>query len=376
MPAGTATCSTALVSSEDTGHYEQPVHFNYQCPPHTQPETASVQDQQQGQHEVQVSQEDFAVTAKEPSQEPGEVYKEGYHTQQESHDALAELLHKAGHQCSNNPHTGCTGRGTICLDTLWELVAQHPDILSNEQVTRYAIASIAPESDAGQSTEGQPSQVDIHDPLPSLHGAGSGEMASSASSTTASTSTSAHASPSGSIIYPPNHLVATSSSMDSSTGKRQRSEDDPQDRLKKQRREQCTDTQGELGNHYAPYKNRTSAGGGEKRRKKKSKSADEGEYFCLLCRIFRGSHLPLSRKDALKRHISKVHKLFKLLLKNEYSDFKILDPRRTDQLGDLRPLIEFCITVQSQARENGVEIKKKHDLKHLYPDVAASMNHS
>ncbi|KAF8546829.1 hypothetical protein OG21DRAFT_1517853 [Imleria badia] len=337
MPAGTATCSTALLSSDDTSHYEQPVHFNYQCPLPAHPEEALVQDRQQGQHEVRVAQEDFAVTAKEPSQEPGEV------------------KHKAGLHCSSNPHTGCTGRGTICLDTLWELVAIYSDILSNEQ-----------------SAEGQLLQVDINDPLPSPHGAGSGEMASSASSTTASTSTSAHASPSGSIIYPPNHLVAASSSMGPSTGKRQRSVDDPEGRFKKQRREQCTDTQGELRDHYAPYKNRTSVDGGEKRRKKKSKSEDEGEYFC---RIFRESHLPPSRKDALKRHISRVHKLFKLLLKNEYSDFKILDPRRTDQLGDLRPLIEFCITVQFQVREHGVEIKKEHDLKHLYPDVAASMNH-
>ena len=65
-----------------------------------------------------------------------------------------------------------------------------------------------------------------------------------------------------------------------------------------------------------------------------------------------------------------------MLFRVEYSYFKILHPRRTDELGDLRPLIGFCITVQSQARQSGVEIKEHDDLKRLYPDVAASMNPS
>ena len=318
MPAGTATYPNAFLPSEDIYYYGQPPHFNYQCPLPTQTEAPPVQDQQQGQHEVQVAQEDFTVKALEPPQEPGEVHKESYRSQPQSQAALVELLvrlhnypwsnsshpqvqNKMGHQCSNNPESGCTGRGKICLDVLCTLIVRYPNIFSNEQITGFVIASIAPESNAGQSTEGRLSQVDTNDALPSPHRSASGQTTSLGWCTTTLTSTTpsaAHASPSESNTYPPNHLVASSSftgTVASLTG--QRSVVGPEDGIRK-RREQYTNAvsltawhafrllilepqRGEVRDHYAPYKKR-SVDGGEKCRKKKS---HEGEYICLICRI-------------------------------------------------------------------------------------------
>ena len=215
------------------------------------------------------------------------------------------------HCCSDNPKTACSGHGKICFDVLCAFVRDYPHALSPEQVA-YLIATIAgPESNGGQSIAGQHLQVDTNDPLPYQHGAASSETASSGSSTTASTSTSEHSSPSGSFICLPNQLEAASSSVGTSsslTGKRQRSEDYPEDRPQKQRQGGCTDTvsltiwytfrhlilqpqQGNLEEHCEPCNNRI-LDGREKRRKKKKKNFDGREFVCVFCAILGAPHRP------------------------------------------------------------------------------------
>jgi len=78
----------------------------------------------------------------------------------------------------------------------------------------------------------------------------------------------------------------------------------------------------------------------------------------------------------LKRHILQLHKIFQILLKVDYKDFKVLEPRRINEFEDLRPLIAFCITLQSEARERGEEIEEEEDLGRLYPQIAAALNRS
>jgi hypothetical protein len=319
MPVGTATSTAALLSSEGAGHHEKSAQLMFQCPLPAQPDATPTQEQRQGQHHQQVAQED--TTVETPPQGPGEVDTEDDQTHEESHAALIELevrlysVHSYNHShspakntmvhsCSDNPQTACSGRGKICVDVLCAFVREYPHTLSPVQIA-YLIAttSVPPQSNPGESTAGQTLQVDAKDPLPYQRGAASWETASSDSSTTASTSTLEHLSPNGSFLCPPNQLEAESSSMGasrSSTGKRQRSEDYPADRPKKQRREGCTDTvsltvwytfrhlilqpqQGDLEEHCEPCNSRI-LDGREKRRKKK-KNSDGREFICIFCRI-------------------------------------------------------------------------------------------
>ncbi|KAG8216663.1 hypothetical protein J3R82DRAFT_6862 [Butyriboletus roseoflavus] len=162
----------------------------------------------------------------------------------------------------------------------------------------------------------------------------------SPASTSAPSGSSSHSS-SNSATHPP-------------AAKRKRSENDLEVCAKKQRQEECTDAQGDC----------------KVKRRKKKKPCDEGEFYCRICMILGKSCRPLSRKDALKRHISTVHELFMALLGHE--EFDILKPRRNEN-EDLVPLIKSCIILQSQARQRGVEIRPTYDLALLHPDIAATM---
>ena len=81
----------------------------------------------------------------------------------------------------------------------------------------------------------------------------------------------------------------------------------------------------------------------------------------------------LSRKDALKRHIQSLHAVFAVLI-DSHEEFDILRPRRKDQFEDLTRLIEFCVFLQLQAEDRGVEIKE--DLAALHPQVATAIRNS
>lgn len=89
MPVGTATSTTTLLSSEDTGRHEQSAQFTFQCPLPAQPDAAPAQQQWQGQHHQQVAQENSTV--EKPPLGPREVDTEDHQTREESHEALAEL---------------------------------------------------------------------------------------------------------------------------------------------------------------------------------------------------------------------------------------------------------------------------------------------
>lgn len=77
----------------------------------------------------------------------------------------------------------------------------------------------------------------------------------------------------------------------------------------------------------------------------------------------------LSRRDSLKRHVSKLHELFCVLFGHE--QFDILKPRRKNQDEDLMPWIVMCISLQLEAQRHGAEIKPEQDLIALYPDITA-----
>ncbi|KAI9573355.1 hypothetical protein HD554DRAFT_861574 [Boletus coccyginus] len=369
MPVGTATSTstTAVLPSKDTNHLGQPFQFTFQYPLPTQPGAAPFQDQRQGQYHVQVAQEDLAV--EEPLREPEEPHSEDSQTSQESRAPPIEPENTTTHHiCVNNPTAICTGRGPFCLDILC------PDARTSEQVAEFFIAIIdSLESNAEQSAD-LFSQVD-GDPRPSQHGHASWEMASSGSSTTTPAPTSECSSSSGSsFFYPPNHFetVASTDTVGSLTGKQKRSEDCTEDRPKKHRLEEDTHE-----DHHEPYNNNNnrSLDDREWRRKKKKRSID-GEYFCIICEIFNTPCLPLSRKDALKRHIQQLHEIFAILLTVDYKDFKVLEPRRMNEFEDLRPLIVLGITLQSKARKGGVKIEKEEDLRELYPHISRSLNYS
>ncbi|KAG6379958.1 hypothetical protein JVT61DRAFT_10526 [Boletus reticuloceps] len=386
LPVGNATNTAAVLPSEVVGHHEVPFPstfepFTFEHPLPTQPEAPPVQGQQQ----VQDAQ--GGPPAMEPLPEPGEVHNEDDQTYEESRATLVEpethlnnissnppAPNTAVHFCSDNPKSTCSGNGTIDFDILLAFVAEYPDGLSViEKAVEHFDSATAPGSNDGQST-GQLSQADTNDPLSPPHGVARCEMTSSDSSTVASTSTPAHSSPSGSCPISPKQFEAAFEPSEStrtdgsSTGKRRRSEDDLEDRSKIRRREQSMDVQENLKEDGEPC---NTEEGGEKRRKKRKPI--DGEYICLICKIFEQRCFPLSRRDSLKRHIARLHEFFQILLLPEFDAFKILEPRQNDQDENLFPLTLFCIAVQMEARARGVEIKAEQDLMLKYPDVVQSL---
>ncbi|KAH0835822.1 hypothetical protein J3R83DRAFT_9683 [Lanmaoa asiatica] len=380
MRVGNATSTAITLPSVDTGHHERPASFTSQYPPPTQPEAAL--DQQQFQYYWQVAQEDLA--AGEPSRGLEEVPNKDDRMDEVSHMAfVAPEVHFCNdqldnrvpppeenttvHGCSKNPNTTCSGRGVVCLDILFPFVVEYPEALSAEQVTECVIASRAPrEPNVGQSA-GRPSQVDATDapPPPPHHRPMGWGTASLGLNTTVSAPTS-----SGTLLYAASHPAAETSLMGSTSRlavKHQPSEDHLGDHPNEQRREGCTNGGG-LEDLREPC-NDQMVDCREKQRKKKSV---EGKYICRLCIILGRPRGPLSRKDALKRHILSAHAMFAILF--NYENFDILRPRRRNEHEDPEPLIALCITVQSQARQRGMKIGREQDLALLYPHVASSLN--
>ena len=300
VPVGAAAGTTPPLSLEDTGYHEQSAQFTFQWPLPAQPDAGPVQEQWQDQRHHEVAPENLAV--EKPRRRPGEVDTEDRQTHEESHAALVEpevrLYSDHGY---NHSHP-------LAKNVLPAFVGEYPDALSPEQVA-CLVATIAPDLNVEQSTAGRRS---TDDPLPNQHEAERWEAASSGSSTTASTATSEHSSPSGSFLCPPNHFEDERSSMGtigSSTGKRQRSEDCPEDRPVKQRPGGCTDTvrltvchtfrflihqpqQGHLEGHCEPCNSRILDDSEKHRTKKKKKNSDEGEFICLFCVILGTPHRP------------------------------------------------------------------------------------
>ncbi|KAF8551174.1 hypothetical protein OG21DRAFT_321086 [Imleria badia] len=72
------------------------------------------------------------------------------------------------------------------------------------------------------------------------------------------------------------------------------------------------------------------------RMKKRHDKKHDGDHVCRICEILERACRPLSRKDALKRHVEKKHPDFKHLLKNVA--LRILVPRRKNVPEDLQEL--------------------------------------
>ncbi|KAG8216656.1 hypothetical protein J3R82DRAFT_6854 [Butyriboletus roseoflavus] len=345
--------------SVDNGHHEQPAPFTFQSSVPTQSEAPLDQGQ--------AAEGDLAVA--EPRRELGDVHGEYYQTNEESHSGLVAPgdpteENTTIHSCFDNPNSECSGHGDYCIDTLSALVEEYPHVLSNNQshpteenTTIHSCFGNLNSECSGHGdycidtlstlVEGYPHVLSpeqiadffVDTITPPGPDAGQSPVDSPAS-TSAPSGSSSHSS-SNSATHPP-------------AAKRKRSENDLEVCAKKQRQEECTDAQGDC----------------KVKRRKKKKPCDEGEFYCRICMILGKSCRPLSRKDALKRHISTVHELFMALFGHE--EFDILKPRRNEN-EDLVPLIKSCIILQSQARQRGVEVRPTYDLALLHPDIAATM---
>ena len=84
-----------------------------------------------------------------------------------------------------------------------------------------------------------------------------------------------------------------------------------------------------------------------------------------------------SRDDSLKRHIMKLHVIFLILFGEKYTAlFRLLQPRIKNQVEDLHPLVVMGPSLQAQARQWGVPIKDKEDLREIHLDMAKMMRMS
>ncbi|KAF8137220.1 hypothetical protein EV363DRAFT_1394778 [Boletus edulis] len=83
------------------------------------------------------------------------------------------------------------------------------------------------------------------------------------------------------------------------------------------------------------------------RKKFHNKKHNVGEFVCRICEILGEPCEPLSRKDALKRHIEVKHAMFLKLLRS--CSLGLLVPRRKNESEDLGPLFQAMIDISKSS---------------------------